>query len=77
MVIIRPLLPACAQERVCTTEMREEGRIFFLPKTTPSLEKLNDTVGRVESPLQKWQQCVLSKKTVFLTLWRMRRLSLR
>ena len=30
MVMIRPLLPACAQERVCTTEIREVGRVFFV-----------------------------------------------
>ena len=40
MVMIRPLLPACAQERMCMTQIREVGRIFFVEKPKPSLEKL-------------------------------------
>ena len=53
MVVIRPLLPACVQV-VGTTEIREEGRVFFSRKTASSLEKLNDTVVGAKSPLQKW-----------------------
>jgi hypothetical protein len=48
MVMIRPLLPACAQERMCMTEIREVGRIFFVEKSKTSFTKIEGAIGNGE-----------------------------
>lgn len=66
MVMIRPLLSACAQERVCTTEIREVGRVFLFAEERANIRAFfffNQIVMSSESKLSE-SRLILFAKTM-------------